>query len=114
MVFVVSKDLPLATFQYIEDHEDIKANYIKIQFNIFLVGSLLDSGKIFVEFAKICAFAGAILVDQSQMTHMSDVKKSPARYGSFSIKAPQFSANQFTAKGTTDTGNHLFIANFLS
>ena len=115
MAYGVSDVLPLATFIHAKLPEEILGRHLQGKRTIVLVDSVINSGRSVVEFQEhirqmnaevsIVAIAG---VTQEQAISRGRLFEALARDAKFSLISLRLSANKFTGRGTTDTGNRLF------
>ncbi|KAF2217531.1 hypothetical protein CERZMDRAFT_119404 [Cercospora zeae-maydis SCOH1-5] len=117
MAFGVHDALPRAKFLHASHPSDIELGHIRGQENIIVVDSVINSGKSIAEHvnrirtfnlpARIVVVAG-VVQEQAIQKETGGLPKALLGYGRLSIVALRTSANQYTGRGGTDTGNRLF------
>jgi len=115
MAFGVNDAFPLAMFVHASGPDDIMFHHLQGQLNVVLVDSVVNSGKTVVQFVqhvrnlhatiRIVVLAGVV---QAQFVSGSSLTEALAHHANLSIVALRLSDNNFTGRGTTDTGNRLF------
>ncbi|KXG51995.1 uncharacterized protein PGRI_082790 [Penicillium griseofulvum] len=115
MAFGVSDAFPLAVFRHAKIPSDIQDDDLKNMATIILVDSVVNTGKSVLEFIDhirslhttipIVVVAGVI---HSQTVSTSRIARALGRFSGLSFVTLRLSDNQFTGRGTTDTGNRLF------
>ncbi|KAJ5153658.1 uncharacterized protein N7500_009097 [Penicillium coprophilum] len=115
MAFGVNDAFPLAMFHHARLPTDLQHNHLKDMVTIILVDSVVNSGKSVLAFVhhirslhgtiRIVVVAGVI---HSQTVSTSKTAREFGRVRELSFVALRLSDNQFTGRGTTDTGNRLF------
>jgi uracil phosphoribosyltransferase len=115
MAFGVHDAFPNASFLHATQPTDIKLGHIKNQETLILVDSVINSGKSISEHvnhiraikcpARIVIIAGVVQEEAIQEHGLVDQLRG---YGRLSIICLRTSANKYTGRGGTDTGNRLF------
>ncbi|KAJ6186687.1 hypothetical protein N7519_007988 [Penicillium mononematosum] len=115
MAFGVSEAFPLAMFHHAKVPSDLQHEHLKDMATIILVDSVVNTGKSILQFVqhirslnatiRIVVVAGVI---HSQAVFTSRIARALGRFDGLSFVALRLSDNQFTGRGTTDTGNRLF------
>jgi uracil phosphoribosyltransferase/adenylate kinase/phosphoserine phosphatase len=115
MAFGVSDVFPMAMFVHASQPDEIKLHQLQNQRTVFLVDSVIDSGKTAVQFVqhirglhatiRIVIVAGVV---HAQSVHGGSLGQALARDTNLSLAALRLSDNTFTGRGITDTGNRLF------
>ena len=117
MAFGVNDAFPLAMFVHAKKPDDVQPEQLRGKQTVLLVDSVVNSGKSVAEFiTRIHEMAGSSIriVVVAGVTHASSVSRGTSLYhaaeehGNVTLISLRFSENQFTGKGTTDTGNRLF------
>lgn len=121
MALSVNSVFQRAMFVHATQPSDIKPHHLDKQRNVLLVDSVVNSGKSVVEFirhvrnldttVRIIVIAGVV---QAQSLSEGVFSQALERDMNLSLVALRLSNNQFTGKGTTDTGNRLFNTTHLS
>ena len=121
MALGVNSVFPLAMFVHATKPSDIRPHHLHRQRNVLLVDSVVNSGKSAAEFiqhvrslnttVRIVVVAGVV---QAQSLSEGVFSQALEHDMNLSIVALRLSNNQFTGKGTTDTGNRLFNTTHLS
>jgi uracil phosphoribosyltransferase/phosphoserine phosphatase len=121
MALGVNKVFPLAMFLHATQPSDVKPHHLHKQRNVLLVDSVVNSGKSVAEFiqhvrsldatVRIIVVAGVV---QAQSLSEGAFSQALEHDMNLSIVSLRLSNNQFTGKGTTDTGNRLFNTGHLS
>lgn len=115
MAFGVNEAFPLAMFHHAKVPCDLQHEHLKGMATIILVDSVVNTGRSVLEFVEqirslnaaiyIVVVAGVI---HSQTVSTSRIARALSRFEGLSFVALRLSDNQFTGRGTTDTGNRLF------
>ncbi|KAJ5801755.1 uncharacterized protein N7518_003823 [Penicillium psychrosexuale] len=115
MAFGVNDAFPLAMFHHAKVPNDLQHEHLKNMVAIILVDSVVNTGKSVLQFVqhirnlnatiRIVVVAGVI---HSQTVSKSRIAGSFSQFDRLSFVALRLSDNQFTGRGTTDTGNRLF------
>lgn len=115
MAFGVNDAFPLAMFYHAKIPSDLQDDHLKNMVTIILVDSVVNSGKSILQFVqhirtlystiRIVVVAGVIY---SQTVSATRIARALGRFNGLSFVALRLSDNQFTGRGTTDTGNRLF------
>ncbi|KAJ5742558.1 uncharacterized protein N7511_011290 [Penicillium nucicola] len=115
MALGVNRALPLAMFIHAKNPSDIQHEHLQDRVTIFLVDSVVNTGQSILEFVRhirqlnasirIVVVAGVI---QAKSVSTSRVAQELSRFRRLSFVALRLSDNQFTGKGSTDTGHRLF------
>lgn len=115
MAFGVNDAFPLAMFYHAKIPSDLQDDHLKNMVTIILVDSVVNSGKSILQFVqhirtlhstiRIVVVAGVI---HSQTVSATRIARALGRFNGLSFVALRLSDNQFTGRGTTDTGNRLF------
>lgn len=115
MALGVNDAFPEAMFLHANCPDDIQIDHLRGTNNVVLVDSVVNSGKTLVEFVQRIYNLQAsvrIVVVSGVVNAGSVVEGSPiqslARHARLSIVALRLSSNNFTGRGSTDTGNRLF------
>ncbi len=121
MALGVNSVFRLAMFVHASQPSDIKPHHLHKQRNVLLVDSVVNSGKSVAEFiqhvrsldttVRIIVVAGVV---QAQSLSEGVFSQALECDMNLSLVALRLSSNQFTGKGTTDTGNRLFNTTHLS
>jgi uracil phosphoribosyltransferase/phosphoserine phosphatase len=121
MALGVNSVFRLAMFVHATQPSDIKPHHLHKQRNVLLVDSVVNSGKSVAEFiqhvrsldttVRIIVIAGVV---QAQSLSEGVFSQALEHDMNLSLVALRLSNNQFTGKGTTDTGNRLFNTTHLS
>lgn len=121
MALSVNSVFRLAMFVHATLPSDIKPHHLHKQRNVLLVDSVVNSGKSVAEFiqhvrsldttVRIIVIAGVV---QAQSLSEGVFSQALEHDMNLSLVALRLSNNQFTGKGTTDTGNRLFNTTHLS
>ncbi|KAL4761081.1 uracil phosphoribosyltransferase-domain-containing protein [Aspergillus foveolatus] len=111
---------PKARFHDVKEPTDFKKEYIEGIVTVILVDSVINSGKSVAQFVqriremdgsvRIIIVAGVI---QDQAVRGRSQLRAVARSTELTVVALRLSANKYTGKGTTDTGNRLFNTTYL-
>ncbi|PIA93674.1 hypothetical protein CB0940_04674 [Cercospora beticola] len=117
MAFGVHDAFPQAKFLHASQPSDIKLGHIQGQENIIVVDSVINSGKSIADHvnhirtfnlpARIVIIAG-VVQEQAIQKETGGLTQALLGYGRLSIVALRTSANKYTGRGGTDTGNRLF------
>ena len=115
MAFGVNDAFPRAMFVHAKEPEDLTTDYLHNQRTVLLVDSVVNSGKTVEQFVqhvrkmnaaiRIVVVAGVV---QAEAISAGGGLSPRLEDESLSIVALRLSANKFTGRGTTDTGNRLF------
>lgn len=113
MAFGVHEAFPGASFVHATQPSDIKLDHIRNQENIILVDSLINSGRSISEHVnhiRAFKFPARIIViaGQEEALQENGLVEQLCGYGRLSIICLRTSANKFTGRSGTDTGNRLF------
>lgn len=121
MALGVNNVFRLAMFVHASRPSDIKPHHLNKQRNVLLVDSVVNTGKSVAEFIqhvrsldntiRIIVIAGVV---QAQSLSEGVFSQALEHDMNLSLVALRLSNNQFTGKGTTDTGNRLFNTTHLS
>ena len=121
IAFGVSKAFPCAIFIHANRPNDIKPHHLLRQCTVMLVDSVVNSGKMIMNFIqhvrslhatiRVVVVAG---VAQAQSVSEGSLAQVLARDANLSLVALRLSDNRFTGRGTTDTGNRLFNTTLLA
>ncbi|KAK2460059.1 hypothetical protein APHAL10511_007936 [Amanita phalloides] len=121
MALSVNSVFQLAMFVHAAQPSDIKRHHLHQQRNVLLVDSVVNSGKSVADFIqhirsldstiRIIVIAGVV---QAQSLSEGVFSQALEHDMNLSIVALRLSNNQFTGKGTTDTGNRLFNTTHVS
>ena len=121
MALGINSIFRLAMFVHATQPSDIKPHHLYKQRNMLLVDSVVNSGKSVAEFiqhvrsldttVRIIVIAGVV---QAQSLSEGIFSQALEQDMNLSLVALRLSNNQFTGKGTTDTGNRLFNTTHLS
>lgn len=117
MALGVNEALPLAMFVHANRPEDIKLHHLQQKRTIVLVDSVVNSGKTvgqFVQHIRNLSSSIHIVVVAGIVQARSVSEGSLAGHTDFSLVALRLSDDQFTGRGTTDTGNRLFNTTHLT
>ncbi|PPJ59495.1 hypothetical protein CBER1_10010 [Cercospora berteroae] len=117
MAFGVHDAFPEAKFLHASQPSDIRLGHVQGQENIIVVDSVINSGKSIADHvnhirtfnvpARIVIIAG-VVQEQAIQKETGGLTQALLGYGRFSIVALRTSANKYTGRGGTDTGNRLF------
>ncbi|KAJ5219514.1 hypothetical protein N7468_008718 [Penicillium chermesinum] len=115
MALGINKALPLAMFLHAKNPSDVQYEHLQGRVTIFLVDSVINTGQSILEFVRhirhlhasirIIVVAGVI---QAKSVSTSRVALEFSRFRRLSFIALRLSDNQFTGRGSTDTGHRLF------
>jgi len=121
MALSINNVFQRAMFVHATQPSDIKPHHLHKQRNVLLVDSVVNSGKSVAEFiqhvrsldttVRIIVIAGVV---QAQSLSEGVFSQALERDMNLSLVALRLSNNQFTGKGTTDTGNRLFNTTHVS
>ena len=121
MALGINSVFRLAMFVHATQPSDIKPHHLYKQRHVLLVDSVVNSGKSVAEFiqhvrsldttVRIIVIAGVV---QAQSLSEGIFSQALEQDMNLSLVALRLSNNQFTGKGTTDTGNRLFNTTHLS
>ena len=121
MALGINSIFQLAMFVHATQPSDIKPHHLHKQRNVLLVDSVVNSGKSMAKFiqhvrsldttVRIVVIAGVV---QARSLSEGVFSQALERDMNLSLVALRLSNNQFTGKGTTDTGNRLFNTTHLS
>jgi uracil phosphoribosyltransferase/phosphoserine phosphatase/adenylate kinase len=117
----ILKVFPKARFHGAEEPTGVKQEYLEDILNVILVDSVINSGESMAQFVQhIQEMDGAVHifivagVIQDQAVRGCSRLRAVARSTELTIVALRLSANKYTGKGTTDTGNRLFNTTYLN
>ncbi|CAG8902662.1 unnamed protein product [Penicillium egyptiacum] len=115
MAFGVNDAFPLAMFHHAKVPSDLQHDHLNDMATIILVDSVVNTGKSVLQFVqhirsihatiRIVVVAGVI---HSQTVSAGRIARALGLFEGLSFTALRLSDNQFTGRGTTDTGNRLF------
>ncbi|PYH28122.1 uracil phosphoribosyltransferase [Aspergillus neoniger CBS 115656] len=115
MAFGVSDAFPNAMFLHARCVADIEETHLKDRNIVILVDSVINTGKSVLQMAQhireintaiqIVVVAGVV---QKQAVSVRSPLHTFAREGNINLVALRLSANKYTGRGSTDTGNRLF------
>jgi len=115
MAFGINDIYPLAMFLHAKSPENIRRHHLQEHLTVVLVDSVVNNGTTIVQFEehirklnptiKIVVVAGVV---QEKAVSDDSLICGSTRNTQLDIIALRLSANKFTGKGTTDTGNRLF------
>ena len=121
MALSVNSIFRLAMFVHATLPSDIKPHHLHKQRNVLLVDSVVNSGKSVAKFiqhirsldttVRIIVIAGVVQAQSLSEGIFSQALEHDMNLG---LVALRLSNNQFTGKGTTDTGNRLFNTTHLA
>ncbi|KAF9874895.1 uracil phosphoribosyltransferase [Colletotrichum karsti] len=113
MAMGISEAMPRAMFLHAKQPEDMTKGHVEGKKAVFLVDSVINSGKSVKEFVdhvraldsriRIAVVAGVV-----QERAITDVMRPLSRIADLSLVALRLSEKKFTGQGGTDTGNRLF------
>lgn len=116
MAFGVNVVFPRAMFLHAKKPDDMKERHLEGVHNIFLVDSVVNTGKSILEFveyirklnttARIVVVSGVVQTDAVSPT--GPLRRLLADDMNISVVTLRLSDNKFTGRGTTDTGHRLF------
>ncbi|KAL3431977.1 uracil phosphoribosyltransferase-domain-containing protein [Aspergillus tetrazonus] len=116
----IFKVFPKARLHDAKEPTDVQKEHLKGIVNVILVDSVINSGESMAQFVqrirevdravRIIIVAGVI---QDQAVKGCSQLRAVARSTELTIVALRLSANKYTGKGTTDTGNRLFNTTYL-
>ncbi|CBF78690.1 hypothetical protein AN7288.2 [Aspergillus nidulans FGSC A4] len=116
----IFKVFPKARLHDAKEPTDVKEEHLKGIVNVILVDSVINSGESMAQFVqrirevdgavRIIIVAGVI---QDQAVKGCSQLRAVARSTELTVVALRLSANKYTGKGTTDTGNRLFNTTYL-
>jgi uracil phosphoribosyltransferase len=112
MALGVNDVFPLATFVHAKEPDEM-LHHLQGRSNIVLVDSVVNSGKTVVQFVQYIrslhpTIRIVVVTGVAQAESISIIERALPRERRLSLIALRLSANKFTGKGTTDTGNRLF------
>ncbi|KAL2818252.1 uracil phosphoribosyltransferase-domain-containing protein [Aspergillus cavernicola] len=115
MALGVSKVFKEAMFLHASQPDDVKRHHLKGIVTVILVDSVINNGDTIVKFvqsirrlhAAICIVVVAGVVQDQAVSGCSPIR-ALARSSQLTIVALRVSANKYTGRGNTDTGNRLF------
>ncbi|KFY03040.1 hypothetical protein V490_00334 [Pseudogymnoascus sp. VKM F-3557] len=112
MALGVNDVFPLATFVHAKEPDEM-LHHLQGRSNIVLVDSVVNSGKTVVQFVQYIrslhpTIRIVVVTGVAQAESISNIERALPRERRLSLIALRLSANKFTGKGTTDTGNRLF------
>lgn len=112
MALGVNEAFPLATFVHAKEPAEMR-HHLQGRSNIVLVDSVVNSGKTVVQFVQYIrnlypTIPIVVVTGVAQAESISVIEHEFPRERRLSLIALRLSANKFTGKGTTDTGNRLF------
>ncbi|KAI2869126.1 hypothetical protein CBS147323_11178 [Aspergillus niger] len=115
MAFGVSDAFPNAMFLHARCAADIEETHLKDRNAVILVDSVINTGKSVLQMAQhireintaiqIAVVAGVV---QKEAVSVRSPLHAFAREGNFNLVALRLSANKYSGRGSTDTGNRLF------
>lgn len=118
----VNDVFPSATFHHAKRPDDIASDDLRGRVTVVLVDSVVNSGETAVEFIRhirrlhatirIVVVAGAIQAEA--VASGNPMNDALTRYRAIVVVGLRMSANKFTGKGATDTGNRLFNTQHLA
>ncbi|KFY29425.1 hypothetical protein V491_00033 [Pseudogymnoascus sp. VKM F-3775] len=112
MAFGVNEAFPLATFVHAKEPTEMR-DHLQGRTNIVLVDSVVNSGKTVVQFVQYIrnldpTIRIVVVTGVAQADSISIIEHALPRERHLSVIALRLSANKFTGKGPTDTGNRLY------
>ena len=112
MAFGVNEAFPLATFVHAKEPTEMR-DHLQGRTNIVLVDSVVNSGNTVVQFVQYIrnldpTIRIVVVTGVAQADSISIIEHPLPRERHLSVIALRLSANKFTGKGPTDTGNRLY------
>ncbi|KAL2133030.1 hypothetical protein VTI74DRAFT_3002 [Chaetomium olivicolor] len=100
MALGVNGAMPGAMFVHAKQREELKPQYLKGQWRVVLVDSVVNNGKTMLDFVQ--------QIRSLDMTIAIVLVAGVVQVQALSMVALRLSENKFAGKGTTDTGNRLY------
>ncbi|OJD21179.1 hypothetical protein ACJ73_07481 [Blastomyces percursus] len=121
MAFGVNEVFPRAMFLHAKNPNEIKEHHLEGIHNIFLVDSVVNTGRSILEFVDYirklntttCIVVVSGVVQAEAMSVTGPLRRVLANDTNISIVTLRLSENKFTGHGTTDTGHRLFNSTHL-